>query len=166
MKAIDINGTIKVFGEVPKTWKNYLNFRKADVSVWESEGFFDVEIPDYDPDTERLGDLSFDGERKVFVYAIVLVSLPMLEDAKKRKIADLKEAVSSLYYAIQWYINMKQMENETIPVAVRDKIRLIKTKYEQVRDEINALTNVIDVIKYQLPTEQINNLREQLESIQ
>ncbi len=55
MKARNENRQIKLFSKVPSEWKSYLNFDKAEDELLQAEGFFDVEIPNIDHETEYLG---------------------------------------------------------------------------------------------------------------
>lgn len=165
MKAININGTIKLFNQLPKYWNKTDNFRAATIEMQRLFGFFDVVDPVYDPDIEELGDLTFDAENSVFIRIIITKVLPELDTLKSIKIAELKNAVKDLYSSIQWYLEMKRTENESVPQAVIDKVKLIKTKYEQLKDQINALETKVEVIKFQLPFDAIQNLQDQLDQI-
>ena len=166
MKAVNIDGNIKTYSVLPKTWNNILNFQKASVEVQQQEGFYDVVKPEYDPFTQKLGEIYFDKESEVFTYPVEKrTDLPTIEEAKQIKIAELKSAVKDLYQTIQWYIEMKKAEGEAIPQSVIDKIRLIKTRYDNAKSAINALTSVVDVLKYSIPYDAINSMKEQLNSI-
>jgi len=70
MKAIEINGQVKVYAQLPKTWNNILNFQKASVEVQQQEGFFDVVRPEYNTETQRLGEIYFDEVNQVFTYPV------------------------------------------------------------------------------------------------
>ena len=71
MKAININGEIKVFSNLPNVWQNILNFPKASDTVIRSYGFYDVIQPEYDNNLQRLGALYFDGAKRVFTYPVI-----------------------------------------------------------------------------------------------
>lgn len=170
MKARNENGTIKVYAILPSKYKSEsLNiaggFYKLSVQIHEQEGFFDLKEPVIDYDIEERGEIYFDDANQIFKHSITPKVLPTLEEAKAQKITQLKSAVKGLYQSIQWYVEMLRADNETIPVAVTDKIKLIRTKYEQIKTEINVLTDVVEVIKYQLPLDAIASLQEQLDNI-
>ena len=71
MKAIKINNEIKVYGNLPKTWKNILNFQKADKKMLKEQGFYDVVKPKYDLVTQKLGAIYWDKMNEVFTYPII-----------------------------------------------------------------------------------------------
>ncbi len=71
MKAININGEIKVFQELPVDWKHYLNFREAPNELQKQEGFYDLVVPHYDPDLQRLGEIFFDSGNEIFTYPVI-----------------------------------------------------------------------------------------------
>ena len=170
MKALVKNNEIKIYSPIPKYWKsdtiNMSGFDRAPDSVHEAEGFFNVAIPEFDEDTEYLGDYYFDPVDRVVKVQVLARDLPTIEVAKAAKIRELKEAVRELYYTVHSYITEKQIHDEVIPTAVKDKIKSIRTKYLQVKSQIEALTTVVDVVKYRLPYDQINTLREQLQNIE
>lgn len=165
MKAKIINGIITK--GLPKYYKHWAgNFDVQSIAIHESEGFFDVEIPTYDIDIEQRGLIYWADVNKVFTYPITDKVLPTLEEAKATKIAQLKSAVKGLYQSIQWYLEMLRANNEDIPQAVTDKIQLIRTKYIAEKASINALTEVISVIKYELPYDAIATVQAQLDNIE
>jgi hypothetical protein len=140
-----------------------LNFREALESVWQQEGFFDLVEPIYDPLIQQLGNLFFNPSDKVFTYSILDKVLPSLEEVKALKIAELKTAVKKLYATVQWLVEAYRIDDTPLPTNIRDKIRLIKTRYEQAKNQVNALTTVPEVLKWQVPYEAINILKNELE---
>lgn len=171
MKARNENGAIKLYGNLPSKYKSEnLNiaggFHKLSTAIHEQEGFFDLIKPELDSYIQELGEVYFDTENSLFTYPVIAIILPSLEDAKTSKIRELKNAVKDLYTAIQGYITEKQIHDETISVAVKDKIKSIRTKYLLIKSQINALTTVVEVIKFELPYEAIENLKNQLEAIE
>lgn len=160
------NEKIKQYSALPECIKNYVGFNLLDASLHRQEGFFPLIMPVFDVDIEQIGEMYFDEIEKVFKFHILSIELPTLNAAKLAKIAELKTEVRDLHQTIQWYIQMKQTDGEAIPTAVKDKIKSIRTKFEQVKAQINALTTAIDVIKFKLPYAQIATIKEQLEAIE
>lgn len=144
VKAREENGVITIYPEIPQDWKHYLNFRQAPESVWQHEGFYDLVEPEFDPDLNDLGEIYFDDQWLVFRYYLVQKTLPILDEAKTAKIKQLRNAVKPLYSEIQWYIEMERAEGNAIPTTVLDKIKMIKTKYDLAKNQINALTTVVE----------------------
>jgi len=165
MKAREENGVIKFYPEIPGDWKNYLNFRQAPESVWQEEGFYDVVEPVFDPVVQRLGSPYFDILFKVFTYPILDKVMPSLDEAKALKLNELKNGVKELYASVQWLVEAYRMEETPLPAAIRDKIKLIKTRYEQARTQINALITAKEIMQWQVPVEQINKLKNELEQL-
>jgi hypothetical protein len=89
-----------------------------------------------------------------------------IEDVKAEKLTELKIAVRQLYVEIQAYVIEKQIHDETIPTVIKDKIKSVRTKYNQIKAEINAMGTVLQLVKYRLPYAAIDNLREQLKTIE
>ena len=128
-------------------------------------GWRDEVIPDFDSDIETLGSRYYDSEADNVTFTIVNKQLPTIEEAKQRKISELDVVVDGLYKAITWYVVKKWASGESTSQAVKDKIIEIDTDRTQIEVNINAFTDVIDVIKFQLPYSQINTLKLQLENI-
>jgi hypothetical protein len=167
MIAKIINDKIVEFSGIPKYYKHWAgSFDIQNTAIHEQEGFFNLVFPEFDSDTHKLGDVYFDAENTFFTYPVIAIVLPSLEDAKVLKIEELKNAVKVLYLAVQGYITEKQIHGETIPVAVKDKIKSIRTKYQLIKSQINALTTVVEVIRLELPYTAIESLKAQLEAIE
>ena len=81
MKARMINGTLEI--GLPKNYKHWGgNFDKQSDEVHEAEGFFELITPEeFDAKLQKLGEVFFDEENKVFTYTIV--KLPF--DLEKKK---------------------------------------------------------------------------------
>ncbi len=171
MKARLESNQIRSYNKLPSRYRSEtLNiaggFNKMPIQIHEQEGFFNLITPDFDFDIQKLGEVYFDEETKVFTYPLIAIVFPSLDAAKTTKIRELKDAVKDLYTAIQSYITEKQIHGETIPVAVKNKIKSIRTKYLLIKSQINALTTVVEVIKFELPYEAIESLKKQLEAIE
>lgn len=169
MKARIVNGKIqigvpRIFNGITGTYPG--GFDKQSDEILQKEGFYDVVKPEYDPFTQKLGEIYFDKESEVFTYPVEKrTDLPTLEDAKAEKIQELKMVVKELYQSIQWYIEMNRIENNTISKTTIEKIKQIKLKYEDVKSQITSLTTVVDVIKYKIPYSATDKIRADLESI-
>lgn len=171
MKARLENGKIKLYGSLPTRYRSdNLNiaggFEKMGSEVHEAEGFFDLVLPVYDNDVEQFGEIYFDEANQVYTYPIEDIILPTLEEAKATKIAELKSSVTELYQSVQAYITEKQIHDEIIPSGVKTKIKSIRLKYNEFKTEINALQTVVEVVKFKLPYDVIENLKSQLEGIE
>lgn len=86
MKAIQITGEIKVFAQLPKTWKNHMNFRMASVEMQQQEGFYDVIQPEYNTELQRLGEIYFDETNQYFTYPVNDIPQAELDERKQREL--------------------------------------------------------------------------------
>ena len=106
MKAQVTNTGIYTHRILPDTFngKNglMLNFRNASKEVLESEGFYDVVKPSFDPQTQTKGGLYFDEDNSIVTYDVSNIDFnqdvaiigedgePTGETEKRYKIADIK----------------------------------------------------------------------------
>ena len=86
MKAREENGQIKIYGQLPKTWKNHLNFSQASVELQQQEGFYDVVRPEYNTETQRLGEIYFDSNEEVFTYPVIDFTQEELDARREREL--------------------------------------------------------------------------------
>jgi hypothetical protein len=86
MKAIQINNNIKVYSQLPKTWKNHLNFRQADEVLQKQEGFYDVVKTEYNTETQRLGEIYWDEINEVFTYPVIDFTQSELDARKEQEL--------------------------------------------------------------------------------
>ena len=63
-----------------------MNFRKADVTLQQHEGFFDVVKPEFNTETQRLGEIYFDEPNEVFTYPVNDIPQAELEERKQREL--------------------------------------------------------------------------------
>ena len=57
MKAIKINGNIKVYSNLPNSWEGVMgNFSKLSDEEIKAYGFYDIVTPDYNPTIQKLSD--------------------------------------------------------------------------------------------------------------
>lgn len=89
MKARIENGSIKTYADVPKDFGHILNFRAAGDQIHREYGFFDLVVPDFSPETHRLGGLYFDQKAQVFTYRLVPIEL---EEVKQALLSDFEAA--------------------------------------------------------------------------
>ena len=60
MKAIEINGEIKIYNKLPNSWKGVMgNFSKLSDEEIKEYGFYDVIMPSFDNQIEELGNMFF-----------------------------------------------------------------------------------------------------------
>jgi hypothetical protein len=169
MKAIEINGKIKTFRRLPKTWEDengvHLNFDKIENP--QDFGFFDVVMPTYDSVTHLHSEMFFDKKKKVFTYKVasrnlegtydvldedgnVVETKPNydIEALKQDKIRQIKEQAKSLLSDTDWYVWRLTERGVEIPQEISAKRLEIIEKSELLETEVNALQTVEQVIRY------------------
>lgn len=122
-------------------------------------------IPTFDNDIYMLGSRYYDPVIDSVTWTIIQKQLPTLDEARASKILEFDNAVNGLYMAITWYVVKKWASGESTPQKVKDKIIEIDTDRTQIEVNINALTDVIEVIKYELPYSQIKVRKDQIKAI-
>ena len=154
MKAIEINGEIKIFNTLPSTWngkKHYMGgFEKSPIEVLEEEGFYDVVIPNYDSRIQKLGDIYFDSASKTFVKDVLDKTWPQtLTELKEHKLIDLKDHTNNLLLITDWYYIRKLSRNIEVPQEIQDERTAILESHDNHETAITALTEKAEVVKYE-----------------
>jgi hypothetical protein len=169
MKAKEINGNIKTFRRLPRTWEDesglHLNFNKVEDP--KEFGFYDVITPQYDKITERLSAMFFDEIAEVFTYNVIAVDLNATQDIldeeglvigtkpihdivelKNGIIASVKQEANKLLKETDWYVIRSAEGRKVIPKEIKDKRDAIVARSNELETEINALTTVKEVLRY------------------
>lgn len=153
MKAIEINGKVKTFNRLPKTWEDengvHLNFDKIeDASAY---GFFDVVMPSYDSVTQQISNLHFDGRKKKFVYDVTDKEFGQdLDTYKANKKQEVKTMANKLLQPTDWYGIRLAIKGIEIPQDVTDARDEILRKSDIAEVEIDNLTTIAEVLKYNI----------------
>jgi len=148
MKAILVNGEIKTFGSVPKSWsdENGLHLNIKDGSKY---GFKDVIYPTFDARIEELSNLHLDGD----IYTYDVIDKPIKEtlaELKEQKISQLKRRVGDMLSKTDWYIIRESDSGEATPADVRGERAALRTKSDSIEAEINALTTKKAVVLFDI----------------
>jgi hypothetical protein len=148
MKAIEINGEIKTFGSVPKSWTddNGLHLNIGDGSVF---GFKDVVIPDFDGRIEKLENLHLDGD--VYTYDVVDRTIEgTLAELKANKISSLKSVIGGKLSQTDWYVIRNADVGIEIPAAIKEARADLRDQNDIIEAEINALTTKKSVVLFDI----------------
>ncbi len=91
-----INGKPIVFNKLPEVWQgingHYLNFDKMSEDIWFENEFFELRLPEYNPENQKLVNLHFVPEEDIYTYNVKdLEQISELDNEKNKKIASLKE---------------------------------------------------------------------------
>ena len=153
MKAIEINGKIKTYNRLPKDYvvdgTTIVNFNKLSKEEEEDYGFFDVVMPSYDSVTQQISNLHFDGS--VFTYDVTdKVFSQTLEQAKDTKKSEVKAMAYKLLQPTDWYGIRLAINGIALPQDITDERNEIIRKSDIAEVEIDNLTTIAEVLKYQI----------------
>lgn len=148
MKGINLNGTIKTYSSVPKTWDNILGVNYMSDEELKGIGFYDVVVPET-KQSEQLGDIYFDADNEVFTYSIEsLTYSETVAELKERKIIELKDFYNFQLSKTDWYI-IRAQEGIAAPQDILDARSALRTECATHEEAITALTTKANVINYE-----------------
>ena len=148
MKAILVNGEIKTFGSVPKSWsdENGLHLNIKDGAAY---GFKDVVYPEFDSRIEELDNLHLDGD--VFTYDVVDITIEgTLAELKANKVDQLKSMVGGQLSQTDWYIIREADSGEVTPQSIKDERAALRIQSDSIEAEINALSTKKAVVLFDI----------------
>tara|TARA_B100001059_G_scaffold215575_1_gene233190 strand:+ start:308 stop:766 length:459 start_codon:yes stop_codon:yes gene_type:complete len=151
MKAIEINGTIKVYRKLPNSWKGVMgNFNKLSDEEIKKYGFYNVVTPDYNSKAQELSDIFWDENNEVFTYTVNDIEFSeTVEELKEMQINDLKRKLNLKLEETDWYILRKAERNIDIPLEITAERNNLFAELETKENEINALTTKVDIVTYE-----------------
>ena len=150
MVAILVNGEIKTFSRVPKSWSDE-NGLHLNIGDGASLGFKEVVQPAYDSRIEELANLHLDGD----VYTYDVIDKPIKQtvaELKEQKISNLKYLIGSQLAKTDWYIIRESDSGEATPQSIKDERAALRTQSNDIEAQINALTTKKSVVLFDLPS--------------
>jgi len=160
MKARIEAGKVVKYSRLPKEFGKYVGgFDNADVSIHETEGFFDVVVPTYDPVTQVIYNLHFDDSydsgdgiiSSVFIYDVKAKTISeTVAELKEQRINELKKLGYDKLQPTDWYIVRKAEKGTAIPSEIQTERDAIRTSIATKEGEINALTTKASILKYDI----------------
>lgn len=132
MKANNINGTIKVFSRLPDEWKNYINFKEADLTLQHQEGFYDLIQPTYDSITQRLGEIYWDETEQYFSYLVIDKTTEELQ-AEKESLLQSIEAELDIK-SLKLLLRLLTSDILNSPTIKTEELEALVTVYPQFRE--------------------------------
>lgn len=148
MKGINLNGTIKTYSSVPKTWGNILGLNYMSDEDLKTVGFYDVVYPELTTGKE-LGDIYFDADNEVFTFPVETVTISeTLQELKDSKIKLIKEQYRTQLAETDWIVIRDQELGQTTDQTILDDRTQLRTDCAAHETAINALTTKISVIDY------------------
>jgi len=151
MKGININGTIKTYSSVPKTWGNMIGVNYMSDEDLEDLGFYDVVTPSTTA-SQELGDIYFDADNEVFTHSVESKTFSQtVAELKSQKIAVLKLIYNGELAKTDWIIVRDQELGNTTDQTVLDDRAQLRTDCATHETAINAKTTKAQVVDYELP---------------
>jgi len=153
MKAIEINGKIKVYDPLPSSWKGVMgNFSKLSDEEIKAYGFYNVVVPKYDQRVEVLDDLYFDSTNEVFTQDVKDKTWVLtLEELKELVINNFNHEIYIKLMETDWQIVRKYETNVAVPENILTKRKELREQADKVKTDINALTTKKAVMSFNLP---------------
>jgi len=154
MKAIDINGQIKKYSKLPKSWGNVLGgFDLLTNEQLKEYGFYDVVIPEYDLRIEKVGDLYFDSASETFTKDVSNKTWTQtLEELKESVINNFNHSTQIKLQETDWYIVRNQETGAAIPADITSARQALRDQADTVSTEINSKTTKKAVMSYDFPS--------------
>ena len=151
MKAINIDGTIKTFSSVPKSWGGKIGLQYASDSDLEALGFYDVEQPTK-KESQEYGDIEWDADNSRFTYPVNNKTYSKtVAELKTQKIANLKHLYNQKLAETDWYVVRAAEGGSAVPSDIATERSDLRTECATKEAEINAKTTKAQVVDYQLP---------------
>jgi len=147
MKGINLNGTIKTYSSVPKTWGNILGVNYMSDEDFKGLGFYDVVTPSTTA-SQQLGNIYFDADAEVFTYPVESKTFDQtVAELKEIKIKQLKEKYKNLLLETDWYI-IRAQEGIAAPQDILDARATLRSECATHETNINAKTTKASIIEY------------------
>ena len=157
MKAVNNNGIITTYPDVPKQFKSstgfHLNARGMTASELTDAGLFDVIIDqNYDSRIHTLGEIYWDSGALVFRKdAEDITWSESLSELKERRINNFKGQIGNKLAQTDWYIIRNADNGTEVPTEVSEARQALRDQSDSVESEINALTTKKKVMQYDFP---------------
>ncbi len=152
MKAININGQIKLYGRLPKSWGNIIGgFNTLSDEEVKEYGFYDIETPtDYNDSIHDLGDLYFDEANNVFKKDLVDKTwTETLDELKQKRISNSKTEINERLKNTDWYVVRNAETGAEIPANIATERADYRAESVTIENEINALKTKKEVVLYE-----------------
>ena len=175
MKARETKNGITTYPILPSTWNgkkgHYINFRNVDKKTLESEGFYDVVEPAYNPRTQNIGGIEWDKKNKVFTRKVTDIDFSatyeVMEDKdgelvgtgefkntydvaekKTQLIEDLKSKANKLLSPTDWQVVRKAERDIAIEDDLKEERAKILAEYDKKKKEVNAKKKYESLLDY------------------
>lgn len=150
MKAIEINGKIKVYNQVPKSWSNVIGgFHLLTDEQLESYGFYDVVVPSHNSKVEEISAIFFDEDNNVFTHKVNDKTWSdTVAELKQSRINELNEKARQLLSKTDWEIIRQADTGQEVNEETQTERNEIRENVEFIETEINSKTTKKSVMSY------------------
>ena len=151
MKAIEINGEIKIYSQLPKSWGNVIGgFHLLSDEQLESYGFYDVVTPDHNQSVEELSEIYFDSDNDVFTYNVNDKNWSeTVAELKAIRIKELNNKAHNLLSITDWEIIRKADTGDEVSPDTQENRNEIRDNVVIIEAEINSKTTKKSVMSYE-----------------
>lgn len=151
MKAINIDGTIKIYSNL-KSYGGALGLQYSSDSDLQALGFYNVVTPSINP-SQKLGAIEWDADNSVFTYPVQNKTYSQtVAELKTQKIENLKSIYGSKLSKTDWYVVRASEGGTAIPSDIASERGDLRTECATKEAEINALSTKASIVDYQLPS--------------
>ena len=151
MKAINIDGTIKIYSNL-KSFGGALGLQYSSDSDLEALGFYDVVTPTT-KQSQELGAIEWDADNSVFTYPVQNKTYSQtVAELKAQKIENLKHLYNSKLAKTDWYVVRAAEGGTAVPSEIATERSDLRTECATKEAEINALSTKASIVDYQLPS--------------
>ena len=151
-----INGKPVVFNKLPENWAGingyHINFHKMSEKVWVENEFFELKLPEYNPESQKLINLHFVPGDNIYTYDVKDLDVPVstLKSSKENKIKQLKQNGYQLLLPTDWYVIREVAEKKSIPDKIKEQRKAIYDSINKKEAEINSLNTIKKVEEFDI----------------
>ena len=148
MVAININGTIKTYSSVPKSWGNQIGINYMTEAEQNALGFYNLIEPQI-LISQELGDIYFDEDNNQFTYQVNNRTISeTVAELKEDKINEVKIYYRGKLAETDWIIVRDQELGNTTDQTILDERTQLRTDCATHETAINAKTTKASIIDY------------------
>jgi len=148
MVAININGTIKTYSSVPKSWGNQIGINYMTEAEQNALGFYNLIEPQI-LISQELGNIYFDEDNNQFTYQVNNRTISeTVAELKEDKINEVKIYYRGKLAETDWIIVRDQELGNTTDQTILDERTQLRTDCATHETAINAKTTKASIIDY------------------
>ena len=148
MVAIDVNGTIKTYYSIPKSWGNQIGVNYMLQADQNSLGFYEVVEPTIQA-SQEFGDLYFNVDNNHFTYQVNDRTISeTLAELKTSKIEEIKIYYRNKLVKTDWIIVRDQELGNTTEQSILDERAELRTECAAHETTIKSKTTKASIVDY------------------